>query len=221
MRGRLIGATALLALSVLLSGSLDAQTRGRGAAPPPARTEPAMMSCPSRLGDGAITKRAFCDVLIERDPAAGIIIDLPAHTGPVQLRFDLHNRHTYSEAEILANRGFRRYTASIGVLAMDNTLVSRALIDSEFRTAADLFDRVTGGTGPGGFKAVAPTGVEPISITIPAEEDRVSILGERLTEMRIDGVDTFTAPGRPIAVISNVTVEYRPGPARRPPPTRR
>ena len=39
----------------------------------------------------------FCDVLTGRDPAGGIIITLPPHSGPVTLSFDLHNRHTYSE----------------------------------------------------------------------------------------------------------------------------
>ncbi|MNC85445.1 hypothetical protein D3C83_10440 [compost metagenome] len=152
---------------------------------------------------------------IGRDPAEGIIIELPPHTGPVTLTFDLHNRHTFSEALVKSGRAYRRYTASIGVLAMDNTLLSRAVVHNEVRTAADLFDRVTGGTGAGGVKAVAPTGAEAIVIAIPAEETRVSILGERLIEERADGVDTFIAPGRPIAVISNVTIEYRPGPAPR------
>ena len=61
-------------------------------------------------------------------------------------------------------RGFARYTAVIGALAMDNTLIQRAAIETEFRTAADLFDRIDGGAGPGGVKAVAPTGVERIRL---------------------------------------------------------
>jgi hypothetical protein len=36
----------------------------------------------------------------------------------------------------------------------------------------------------------------------------------------VDGADTFTAPGRPIAVISNVMLGYRPAPAK-PAPARR
>jgi hypothetical protein len=162
----------------------------------------------------------FCDVAIGRDPAQGILIPLPPHTGPVTLRFDLHNRHTYSEELSKTSRGYRRYTASIGVLTMDNTLVSRAVIQSEFRTAKDLLDRIAGGTGAGGVKAVAPSGTESIVITIPAQETSVSILGENLTEERVDATDTFTAPGRPVAVISNVMIEYRPGPAPRTPARR-
>ena len=38
----------------------------------------------------------------------------------------------------------------IGVLTADNTLLSRFVVQNEFRTAADLVDRVTGGAGPGG-----------------------------------------------------------------------
>ena len=175
-----------------------------------------MVECPSLLGDGVETKRSFCDVLINRDPAAGIVIKLPPHRGDVTLTFDLHNRHTYSEELIKSNTAYRHYTATIGVLTADNTLLSRAVVQNEFRTARDLFDRVLGGAGPGGVKAVAPTGLESIRITVPAAEDSVSILGEKLSVIRADGTDNFSVPGRPIAIISNVMVEYRPGPVRRP-----
>ena len=98
------------------------------------------------------------------------------------------------------------------MLALDNTLISRAVVQNEFRKVTDLVDRIGGGAGPGGVKAVAPTGTEPISITIPEAEEGVSILGEKLTVDRIDGTATYQSPGRPIAVISNVMIEYRPAP---------
>jgi hypothetical protein len=198
-----------------------ATTRGRGAAPA-TRTEPAMFVCPSLLGEGVQTKRSFCDVLTGTNSAEGIIITLPPHTGAVTLRFDLHNRHTYSEELIKTNRAYRQYTATIGVLTADNTLLTRAVVQSEFRTAADLVDRVSGGAGPGGVKAVAPSGTEPIVVTIPAAEQSISILGEKLTVVRADSPvpDNFSTPGRPVAIISNVTLEYRPAPARRAPARR-
>jgi hypothetical protein len=68
------------------------------------------------------------------------------------------------------------------------------------------------------LKAVAPTGTESISIAIPEEEEQVSILGEKLTVERLDGTATYSSPGRPIAIISNVKIEYRPPP---PPKTAR
>src|SRR5438105_11294253 len=192
-----------------------AQTRRptRKPPPPPApvltRIAPETV-CPTPLGTGVNTSQSFCDVMTGRDPVAGILIKLPPHRGPVTLTFDLHNRHTYSEEQVKAGRAFARYTATVGVLTMDNTLISRAVVQNEFRTAADLVDRVGGGAGPGGVKAVAPTGTESISIAIPDSEAEVSILGEKLTVERTDGNATYTQAGRPIADISNVMIEYRP-----------
>ena len=206
-------------MALLASPAILAQTRGRATQPPP-KPQPAVFDCPALLGEGIQTKRSFCDVLTGRDPAAGIIVKLPPHTGAVTLTFDLHNRHTYSEELIKTKRAYRQYTATIGVLTADNTLLTRAIVQTEFRSADDLLDRVGGGAGPGGVKAVAPSGTEAISVVIPAAEQMVSILGEKLTVIGPDINDTFITPGRPIAIISNVQLQYRPGPARRPPARR-
>ena len=184
------------------------------AAPPAAalkKVEP-QITCPAPLGLGVRTKLSFCEVMAGRDPAAGMVIQIPPHKGPATLTFDLHNLHTYSEEQVKARRGYARYTATIGALTLDNTLISRAVVQSEFRTAADLVDRVGGGAGPGGVKAVAPTGREPITLLIPEGELTVSLLGEKLSVERIEGPATYSQPGRPIAVVSNVMLEYRPGP---------
>jgi hypothetical protein len=205
---------ALLLASTLSAQTTKAPARRRAPAVVKKTEEPADLTCPSPLGIGAQTKLNFCDVLTGRDPSQGILIKFPPHRGVLTLRFDLHNRHTYSEDEMRMKRGFASYTASIGVLTLDNTLVTRAVVVSEFRKADDLFDRIGGGAGPGGAKAVAPLGSEPISVDIGAEVDQVSILGEKLTTVRSDGVPaTYSAPGRPVAIISSATIEYTPAPA--------
>ena len=183
-------------------------------APPPLTRVPATLVCPSELGDGVSTKRHFCDVLTGMDPKSGIIVTIPPHQGTVSLSFDLHNRHTYSAELVQKKLAYRHYTATIGVLLMDQTLIDRAVVDSEFRSEDDLFDRVGGGAGPGGVKAVAPTGVESVQVTLPEGTTEASILGEKLSEMRPDGSNVFTSPGRPVASVSNVMIEYRPAPAR-------
>lgn len=183
-----------------------------------------MLMCPEVLGQGVKTGRTFCDVLIGRDPASGIMIALPPHMGPVTLTFDLHNRATYSDEEVRTHRAYRRFTATIGVLTLDNTLISRAIVQNEYRGPGDLVDRISGGTGPGGVKAVAPTGTESVTMLIPAEAERLSILGEKLSILSGDRIDNFTVSGRPMALISNVMVQYlppRPAPARRAPARRR
>jgi hypothetical protein len=230
---RVTGIILLLVVAATMGG--QAQTKKAPARKAPAtRTAPAKkapppvaltrtqveLRCPSELGVGVSTKRHFCDVLTGRDPAEGILVPIPPHTGPVTLSFELHNRATYSEDQLQARTAYRKFTATVGILTMDNTLIDRAVIQSEFRTAKDLFDRVSGGAGPGGVKAVAPTGSEFISLLLPADAvDNVSILGEKLSVVRPDGsgTDTFTAPGRPIATISNVMIEFRPAPVKKAP----
>ena len=216
---------ALLCASLMMAPSLEAQTRKTPPKKAPAKTSrrvevpvisriQAEWRCPSELGQGVATGRRFCDVLTGRDPNEGILVTVPPHRGPVKMMFELHNRHTYSAELIKQKQAYRKYTATIGVLSMDNTLVARAIVQSEFRTEKDLFDRISGGAGPGGVKAVAPTGDEFITIELPdTVVDQVSVLGEKLSVVRPDGTYNFTAAGRPIATISNVMLEFTPGPA--------
>ena len=208
---------AVLVMIWSLVVAADAQSQRRPPAPrkppppPPLQTEPADVRCPETLGTGVKTGAVFCFVLAGRDPAEGVLVAVPPHTGPATLLFDIHNRHTYSEEDIRAGRGFAKYTAVIGVLTLKGELLSRGAVQTEFRTAKDLYDRVSGGAGPGGVKAVAPLGREEVSVTIPPGVDQVSLLGEVLDATTAAGRETAT-PGRTVAIISNVRVEFRPAP---------
>jgi hypothetical protein len=205
---------ALVTATVSPLGAAQARKPIKKPAPPAAALKKGApdVTCPTPLGVGVKTKISFCEVMAGRDPAAGVLVQVPPHKGTATLTFDLHNLQLYSEEQVKAHKAYARYTATIGVLTMDNTLISRAVVQSEFRSAADLLDRVTGGAGPGGVKAVAPTGSEPITITIPEAEDQVSLLGEKLAVDRPDGAATYSQPGRPIAVVSNMMLEYHPAP---------
>jgi hypothetical protein len=179
---------------------------------PPRVAEPAKVTCPHVLGTGLGSRLEFCDVLTGRNPAEGIVIKLPTHQGPLALTFDLHNRHTYSEDLVKAGKAYANYTSTIGVLTMDGTLLARGVVRSEFRSAKDLFERIGGGAGPKGMKAVAPVGHERISIDVPEDVNEVSLLGEKMTVISLNGTETFTSLQRPIAVVSNVNVDYQPPP---------
>lgn len=225
-------AVAVLALA-LLAMPVAAQTKktpprpatrrapARPATLPPLTRVPATLVCPAELGEGVATRRRFCDVLSGREPKEGVVVTLPPHVGTATLSFEVHNRHTYSADLVKQKLGYRHYTATIGVLLMDGTLIDRAVVDSEFRTERDLYDRVGGGAGPGGVKAVAPSGAEFVQFVLPDAATEVSVLGEKLTVVRPDGTDVFTAAGRPVASISNVMLEYRPAPPPRGPTKKR
>ena len=200
------------AVLFLLTAGADAQRRTTKKPPPPAppKTEPAKVQCRESLGTGVRTQASYCFVLAGRDPAEGVLVTIPSHTGPARLTFDLHNRHTYSEEDVKSGRGFAAYTAVIGVLTMKGDLLGRGAVRSEFRKAADLFERIGGGAGPGGVKAVAPIGNETVLVEIPAGVTQVSLLGEMLEALTSIGRES-ASPGRPVAIVSNVRVEYRPG----------
>jgi hypothetical protein len=183
----------------------------------PPKVEPAQLKCPEQLGVGVRTGAAYCFVLAGSDPAQGVLVTIPPHAGPASLLFDLHNRHTYSDEDVRAGRGYAKYTAVVAALTMKGEMLNRGAVQSEFRTVKDLYERVAGGAGPGGVKAVAPLGRESITIAIPASVDQVSLLGEVLDAITAAGRETAT-PGRTVAIVSNVRVEYRPA---APPRTKR
>ncbi len=218
-RGHVIAAIVVL----LFASGADAQRRRapakKPAPPPPPIVAPAALKCPEPLGTGMKTGASYCFVLAGRDPAQGVLVTIPPHVGDAALQFDLHNRHTYSDEDVRAGRGFARYTAVVAVLTMKGDLLDRGAVQSEFRGARDLYERISGGAGPGGAKAVAPLGREEIKIAIPAGVDAVSILGEVLDATTVAGHETAT-PGRTVAIVSNVRIEYRPAPVK-PAPAKR
>jgi hypothetical protein len=59
------------------------------------------------------------------------------------------------------------------------------------------------------MKAVAPLGNEAIYITVPQDVTQVSFLGELFEAQTAIGKET-ARPGGPVAIVSNVRVEYRP-----------
>ena len=171
---------------------------------------PAHVRCPSVLGIGVESDIPFCDVQVQVDPALGIHVVLPPRDGEATLSFNLHARHTYSQQEAESGRAFTQYLASVAIATMDGEIIGRGAVLSVFRTAADLVDRVLGGAGPSGLKAVAPTGAERVYVTIAPDLEQVVIVGQELEVVRVDGRDSFTARGRPVAVLSEARLDYVP-----------
>jgi len=172
--------------------------------------EPAEVHCPSVLGVGVNTDLAFCDILIQQDAGLGARVVLPARQGEATVSFNLHNRHTYSDDEVEAGRAFASYTAEIAVASFEGDVLGRRFIQSEFRSGDDLVDRITGGAGPRGLKAISPTGTERVFVKIPGELNEVFIVGQSLQVLRTEAHESIVDAGRTVAVISDVRVDYQP-----------
>ena len=196
-RGQLVCRALLFFVSIV---SLEAQTL----------TEAPEVWCPSVLGIGVVTQKPYCDIQVQVEPQLAIRVVLPPRQGQAILSFDLHNRHTYSEQEESVGRAYAEYLASVAVATMDGEIIGRGVVMSEFRAASDLVDRISGGAGETGLRAVAPTGTERIRVTVPEDLEELVIAGQSLDVVQIDVRDTVTGLGRPVAVLSAVLLEYSP-----------
>jgi hypothetical protein len=162
------------------------------------------------LGRGIKTKRAFCDIIIASTPAESVSVPLPPHAGPATLMFDLHNRFVVPQANTDPKLAFTNHAAVVAVIRLTGDVIDRGAVSREYRTPSDLFDRLAG-TGRGALpKAVAPGQPQDVRITIPPGINVVGIVGVRLEEWRASGRAAFDTPNKPIAVMSNLRVEFTP-----------
>ena len=176
------------------------------------------MTCPTPLGIGVKTKQTFCDVMTGRDPAAGILIKLPPHRGPVTLTVrpaqpaHLLRRAGQGEARVRALHGHHRRADDGQHADQPGGGAERIPHRGGSRSTA-----IGGGAGPGGVKAVAPTGAESISIAIPGGRRPGEHSGRKADRSSgADGNATLhVSPAGRLPIISNVMIEYRPGASRR------
>jgi hypothetical protein len=206
LRAAVIGVGLAGSLATLAAAGADQRKT-----PPPARRLVTEATCASALGAGLTSRRDYCDVLITKSGQDSVFVSIPPHTGTATLMFDLHNRFTVPASGTPAAEWFMRATALVAVVRPTGQVLERFAVHGEFRSTKDLFDRIGGGAPPGGLKVVAPGLAEPVRAVVPANLNGVGIVGLRLeyaTFAEPSGVaDT---PGRPIAIVSNVRVEYTP-----------
>jgi hypothetical protein len=215
------GAIATLVLGAVLAAA-PPKTKPKPApkpsAPPlavttPVLTTPMPIACPDALGQGVKSGRVFCEVPVSHDPAHGDLIVVPRHQGPAFVRFHLHNRQLVSASLIKAKRAFTRATATVVVVKADGTILGRGTVQTEFRQESDLFDRVPAGPGAKGSKAVAPIGDELVEIQVPEDAESVTVVGEKVQLVQIDGTQTLSSDGVSVAFISSAQIAYRAAPA--------
>jgi hypothetical protein len=203
LAGRLVGALVALTTAASLVADErrpDAQARG-------ARVSRAA-TCASDLGVGVKSRLRFCDVLVAQTGADSVAMPVPSRSGAATLRFDLHSRVQVQPGVTDPIQAFVRSAAVVAVVKANGDLIERAAVVSEYRGADDLFDRLAG-TRPGELKIVAPGPPEPVRVAIPAGVTAIGIVGLRVELMTAAVRAAFDAPGRPVAIVSNLRIEYR------------
>lgn len=200
---------AVLRLVVVVVG-LTALAHAQGTqkpAPKPEKKTSTAFTCAADLGTGVASRRRFCDVIVASVAADSVSVAIPPHTGTATLMFDLHNRFLVSSSPD-PGQNFTRQTAVVAVIKQTGDVIGRSAVARDYRTPNDLFDRLAGGARGGAPKGFAPGAPMPGSVTIPAGIAVVGIVGSRLEEWKPSGRGSFDQPGRPIAIVSNVRVDY-------------
>jgi hypothetical protein len=165
-------------------------------------------SCAADLGVGLKSRRKFCDLIISSSAKDGVMMTIPAHTGPTTLMFDLHNRYTPPAPGASPAQVYAKHTAIVSILDQSGTEVSKAAVSRELRTEVDIFDRVAGGAGPGGAIAVAPGRPEAIVLRLPESVTSIAVVGVSLEITSLAEQGAFATAGRPVAIGSNFRIEY-------------
>ncbi len=194
----------------VLSGAVEAQRGGKAGTKSSDRQLTTELSCAADLGLGVKSKRQFCDVMIAATGSGSVSVKIPPRTGPATVMFDLHNRFTVMAGVVDPGQAFVKYAALAAVVRPNGQVIGRAAVLQEYRTAQDLFDRIGGGGRPTGLKAVAPGQPQAVKVVVPAGVDTVGIVGVRLEATTKDGSAVYENAARPIAIVSNLRVEYIP-----------
>ena len=208
---RRIAIAALAAL--VLAGPVAAQRGKSGTKPatkgggPPPTTE---LICAADLGVGVKSQRQFCDVMIAKTGAESVAVKIPPRTGPATVMFDLHNRFTVGVGNVDPGQAYVKYAALAAVVRPNGQVIGRAAVLQEYRTVQDLFDRIGGGGRPSGLKAVAPGQPQAVKVVVPVGVETVGIVGIRLEATTRAGSVVHENVNRPIAIVSNLRVEYIP-----------
>ena len=201
---------ALVVVLLTIAAATAVETFQTKGAKPPAKRVSTTFTCAADLGSGVATKRRFCDVVIASAPARSVSVPIPVRTGSATLMFDLHNRFTVPPVQTDLAVAFARHIAVATVIRSTGEVIEQMAVSRDYRTAGDLFDRIGGAARGASPIAVAPGEPIAVRVSIPVGLTSIGIVGARLEETRAAGKAAYDTPGRPIAIVSNVRVEYTP-----------
>jgi hypothetical protein len=160
------------------------------------------------MGKGRTSGSDYYDVVITRQPTAGILIKLDYTRSPTKFSFDLHHRVSLDPAfvypvDIITN---------IEVLSGGTTSIGTYTISGTIK-AGDVFDETVDKISKADVdRYVTPIGKRRISLNLIPGSQSISIVGQSVIMTRGTKTTRIETPGQRIAVISNFLYEEnRPG----------
>jgi hypothetical protein len=160
------------------------------------------------MGKGETTGRAYYDVVITKQPTAGILIKLPYTRKGGKFSFDLHHRIAMTEdfgmpAEV---------TTVVEILSGGTTSMGVFTIADKINPGDKFDEPISKASSAEIDKYVTPLTTKTITLDIRPGPQSISIVGQMLIISRGTTTTRVDTPGTRIAAVSNFKFqEYQAG----------
>ncbi len=154
------------------------------------------------LGKGAQSGTTYYDVVITRQPAAGVLIKLPYTRKGGKLTFDLHHRISmtpeFSAAEV---------TTVVEILTGGTTSVGTFALSDKINPGDKFQENILKTAAAGLDSYVTPLATKSVSLETRPGPQSLSIVGKTQTVTRGSNTTRVDTPNARIAVVSNLKFE--------------
>src|SRR5262245_29448401 len=158
------------------------------------------------MGTGDTSRQSYYDVVITRDPTAGVLIKLPYTKKGGKFTFDLHHRIAMSDdfgqpADV---------TTVVEILSGGTTSVGVYTIADKINPGDKFEETIKKASSAEIDKYVTPLSKKTITLDIRPGPQSISIVGQMLSISRGTTTTRIDAPGTRIAVVSNFKFQETP-----------
>jgi hypothetical protein len=158
------------------------------------------------MGKGATSGQPYYDVVITRDPTAGVLIKLPYTKKGGKFTFDLHHRVAMTDdfgvpAEV---------TTVVEILSGGTTTIGVYTISDHINPGDKFSEPINKASSAEIDKYVTPLSKKTITLDIRPGPQSISIVGQMLVITRGKTTTRVDTPGTRIAVASNFAFHETP-----------
>jgi hypothetical protein len=158
------------------------------------------------MGKGATTGQSYYDVIITRQPTAGVLIKLPYTKKGGKFSFDLHHRIAMTDDFGLP----AEVTTQVEVLNGGGTSIGAFTISDKINPGDKFQEDINKSSTAEIDKYVTPLSRKTITLDIRPGPQSISIVGQVLVISRGTTTTRVDTPGTRIAVVSNFKFQESP-----------
>jgi hypothetical protein len=155
------------------------------------------------MGTGASTGQPYYDVVITRQPTAGVLIKLPYTKKGGKFSFDLHHRIAMTNDFGLP----AEVTTVVEVLTGGTTSIGVYTIADTINSGDQFNEAITKASNAEIDKFVTPMSRKAVTLDIRPGPQSISIVGQMLIITRGKSTTRIDTPGTRIAAVSNFKFE--------------